>query len=379
MKKFFRNKAINLINIHAAFVQLAVNLAEIFSAIYLYQLGIPLYQVFLIWTTLFLVRLCVRPFALFLVQKIGLKKSVLFGSFFFMGYYLLLGKVGGLDCWLVLFIFYAAWADCFYWLPYHAYYAALGDYGDRGKQLGVREALIKLFSMLGPLSGGILINTFGFMSAFVVAAFCMFLAGILIFFSPEVKIAKKYSFKKAWQENSGFWVFVGDSWLYNAHEYTWNLILFMMLGNVAQVGVLLSLAVFFQVTVFLFLGNGIDNGAGKKIYRTGIFLMILTILGRAIFVDTVKEVIFFDLIFALAMCFYSPSLNTALYNSSKKSKNVLWFQFFVETGWDVGSTIALGFAALITYLNFNPRLILFFSLGSFLILNTVLRRYYKEN
>lgn len=379
MKKFFRNKAINLINIHAAVVQLAFNLAEIFSAIYLYQLGIPLYQVFLIWTTLFVVRACFRPFALFLVQKIGLKKSVLFGSIFYMGYYLFLGQVDGVNWWLAIFIFYAAWADGFYWLPYHAYYAALGDHGDRGKQLGVREALIKILSMLGPLSGGILINAFGFFAAFVAAAFCMFLAGLLVFFSPEVKIAKKYSFKKAWQENSGFWIFVGDSWLYNAHIYSWNLILFVMLGNVAQLGGLLSLAVFFQISAFLFLGNGIDNGAGRKIYRTGFVLMILAILGRAIFVNTIKEVIFFDLIFALAACFYSPALNTALYNSSKKSKNVLWFQFFAETGWDVGSTIALGTAALITYFGFNPRLILFFSLGSFLILNNVLGRYYKEN
>jgi len=379
MKKFFKNKAVNLINIHAAIAQLAVNLAEIFSAIYLYQWGIPLYQVFLIWSSLFVVRAFFRPFALWLAQKRGLKKTLFFGSFFYMGYYLFLGQVDGINWWLAIFIFYAAWADCFYWLPYHAYYAALGDHADRGKQLGVREALIKILSMVGPLSGGILINTFGFMAAFIAAAFCMFLTGILIYFLPEVEIGKKIKLKEAWRERVGFWSFVGDGWLYNAHEYTWNLILFIMLGNVAQVGGLLSLAVFFQVTIFLFLGNGIDNGAGKKIYRTGIILMILTILGRAIFVDTVKEVIFFDLIFALAMCFYSPALNTALYNSAKKSKNILWFHFFAETGWDVGSTIALGFAALITYFNFDSRLILFFSLGSFVILSQVLRKYYREN
>ncbi len=379
MKKFFRNRAVNLINIHAAIKRFAIGVAEIFTAIYLYQLGLPLYQVFLVWISLFLIRAMIRPVGLWLAQKRGLRKSVLFGAVFFMGYYLLLGQVSGLDWWLALFIFYAAWADVFYWLPFHAYYAALGDHEDRGKQLGVRESLIGIASTAGPLIGGILINTLGFYAAFYTASILTLISTIPVYFAPEVKFGKEISFKKAWKERAGFWLYVGDGWLYNAHIFTWNIILFILLGNAATLGGLLSLAAFLQILAFLLLGNGIDNGSGKKIYRIGIILMILTIFGRAFLVETVTEVIFFDLIYALATCFYTPAVSTALYNSAKKSKNVLWFHFFAETGWDVGSTIALTFAALVTFLQFDPHWVLVFALGSFVVLNGVLGRYYQES
>lgn len=376
---FLTNRAVNLINIHAALKRLAIEMGEIFGAIYLYDLGVPLHKIFLAWAAIFLIRIFVRPFGLWLIHKRGLRKSVLLGSILFSAYYLILGQVGGLDWWLVTFVVYAAIADTLYWLPYHAYFAALGDAEHRGKQVGVRESLIRIAATLGPLTGGLLINTFGFYAAFLSAAFLCLVAAIPVYLAPEVKIGRKISWRQAWKQRAGFWLFVGDGWGYNAHIFTWNIILFILLGNVATFGMLLSLAAVFQIIGLLLLGRGVDQGNGKQIYRIGITLSALVVLGRAIFADTVAEVIFFDVLFAIQTCFYCPAFNTALYNSAKKSPNVAWFHFFAESGWDVGAMIALGTASLITYCGSDTRWVLAFSLGGLSIVAAVLEKYYKHH
>lgn len=377
MKAFFSNRAVNLINVHTALKHFAIHMADVFGAIYLYQLGFELYQIFLVWVVIFVLRFIIRPFGLWLANRRGLRKSVFFGSLFYIGYYLVLIQVGGIDAWLFIFAIYTAFTDIFYWLPYHAYFSALGDHENRGRQVGVREALVGISAISAPIIGGLLINTFGFATAFITAACFSLISAIPIYLAPEVKIGKQISFKKAWRERFGFWIFVGDGWHYNTHFFTWNLILFILLGSVVEFGLLLGLAAIFQTLGFLLLGRAIDRGSGWKIYRVGVILVALTAIGRAIFVDTVPEVIFFDILLAIAVCFYRPSFNTALYNSGKKSLNVIWFHFLAETGWDVGSVIALSFAAALTFFDGNPRIILLFGLGGLIIVNSVLRRYYR--
>lgn len=381
MKAFLTNRAVNLVNIHTALKRFAISVADLFGAVYLYTLGLSLTQIFLAWCGIFIIRLLIRPFGFWLASKRGLRKSVILGSIFFIGYYLILSQVTGLNIWLFIFIFYAALADTLYWLPYHAYFAALGDLEHRGKQLGFREALVALAATLGPLTSGLLINTYGFNAAFITAAIFTLIAAIPVYFCPEVSIGKKISLKKALKKISqkGFWLFVGDGWSYNAHIFTWNLILFIMLGSVLKFGALLSLAAIFQGVGLLLLGRGIDRGSGKKIWPLGIALGILIPFGRALFVDTVPEVIFFDLLLALSVCFYSPTFNTTLYNTAKSSRNVLWFHFFAEMGWDVGSSIALFTAAILTYLDLSPRFVLFFSAGGTMIVATILHSYFKHH
>jgi len=142
-----------------------MGIADIFVAAYLLSLGLSLIEVFCVYIGIFILRFCLRPISFIRINKIGLRKSVILGTIFYAGCYPILTQVDGIGFWLLTYIFYYAIADTLYWLPFHAYYSAIGDNDHRGKHVAVREALSALGNGAAPALGGFLIANFGFIYA----------------------------------------------------------------------------------------------------------------------------------------------------------------------------------------------------------------------
>jgi MFS family permease len=378
---YLSNRAVNIVNLHFFFRRLSYGVGEIFGILFLIEAGIKIEIALLIWAGNFLIRLFVRPFAFKLQQKIGLKNSVIFGAVWFTGLYPLMLQIDGLNLWVPVFMFYFALADVFYWLPYHAYFARIGDSEHRGKQLGVREIGTLIAGSLGPALGGFLIENHGFGAAFYTASGATLIAALIMLRTPEVSPGQPMGWRTAWHEidKTGLLLYMGDSFGYNLHNFCWNIVLFFLLGNYQTFGLLLALAVGFQAIGTLLLGRAIDRGRGATIMLIGCVLVACVAAGRAFFGWEIPTIIALDALAAIAFTFYAPAFNTAVYNSSKNSHNSHWFQFFAETGWDFGSIAALATAGTLVALGVELRNVLFISLLGLGLVFLLLRRFYRTH
>lgn len=329
---------------------------------------------------MFVVRLLVRPFSLFMTQYFGLKKMVIFGSFFYAGSFLILANVNGISIWLLIFLLYHALADTFYWLPYHAYYAANGDHEHRGKQISVREVMVLTLTAFSPLIGGIAGYNNNFMIAYMIGAASMFASVIPLLFTkdqqPGTIITHRTALKSI--DKRSIYILLGDSINWNFHGFLWPVVLLSLVQNYVQFGGIFVFQILFSAILFLFIGNTIDKGNSLTIVKIAISLNILLVLGRSFYVATIPDILVFESLVALTTCFYSPVFNTVWYNLAKKSPNTLWFHYLSEIGWDIGGFLALSTAGVWVYYGFNIRYVMPLSLIGIYILWKNLSGYCRE-
>ena len=347
----FSNGSINRLNLHVLIHTAADNLVNIFLGIYFYQIGFPLWSIFTIWGLNYIVRFIIRPLSVKIQFKVGLKKSIILGTLAYASLYPILNQVNGVNIWLIIFILDMAITDVLYWLPYHTSFAILGDQGTRGKQTGARDSARYLASVLAPITSATLINLVDFEGMFLAASSLMILSILPLIKLKSPPLNEQFNFKKAMQKinKKGFWLYLGDG-IFSHHIFAWQLILFILIQDYILFGWLLSLAVLFQVLGSLTIGHLFDKKKKTKlILVTGLSLAGITIIGRSLWAVNIPIIILFDIVYMISVILYAPVINSIYYNACQKSNHPLWFQFFAETGWDIGTSATAFLAALITY------------------------------
>ncbi|MGD9638659.1 MAG: MFS transporter [Alphaproteobacteria bacterium] len=371
------DKSVNLLNTHYAFLYMAWQMLCMFSMVFLYKAGVPLPFVFLTSAGIFVFRFLFRPLSLILINKIGCKKTLIIGSMVLCLPPLAIIPVTGLNQWLYIYIGINTVADCLYWLSYHTFFANSGRIEERGTALGIREGLSKIATIVGPLLSGSLLTIYGPKVAFGITSFLTFLASIPLFLLPDVKMKKLTRKEKKGVSKFGMKIFI--VWGFMQTVTAWPIILFKLFGENFQIyGWLLSLLGFFMAVMSFVLGRFIDKGKGKSIYRISIALIIITNLGRALFAYDYTTVIAFDILYSISFCFFTPAGMTAVYNVSKTTSNPLYFQFYAEAGWDIGSVLALICCAAMAFLGINLRYSLALSAFGAILTGIGLFFYYEK-
>jgi hypothetical protein len=98
--------------------------------------------------------------------------------------------VGG---WLLLVCVVSAIGEVFYWPSYHAYFAAIGDVEHRGQQIGAREAVGSLVSIIAPLLGAWALVTLGPRTMFAAVGLVQAMAAIPLIGAPNVPVKARAS------------------------------------------------------------------------------------------------------------------------------------------------------------------------------------------
>jgi len=381
IREFLKNRAENLLSAHFGLQNFAASIVNIFFGVYLYQIGIPLWEIFLIWGITFFTRCLLRPVVLPLYFRYGVRRMLIIGIICNAISFLALERVTEVGIWLGIFMLLVAITDIFYWTAFHLYFALLGENMRRGKQVAIRNCMEFLSSFLAPLVSAILIVKINFSAIFWVGAGFLFLSGIPLFFVPDVELPEPQKFFPAVKiiEKSGFWLFFMDAIFSQAHGFTWTLVLFIFVGKYLTFGGLLSLAVLFQMIAALFLGQRFDRGNGKKLVPLGVILLTLTVFGRVFMTASIPAIIFFDVLFILGFLLLYPFYLATFYNAVKSSRHPLYFQVVAESGWDMGSVIITGFASVFLYLGGDLKYIMLFGIFGLFGVAFVLKRYFLQH
>ncbi|HWU26450.1 MAG TPA: MFS transporter, partial [Rhizomicrobium sp.] len=227
---YFRNSAVNLLNLHYAIHSVSMTGAGAFFAAYLFKSGLTPAAVFLSIAAILLGRFLIRPAIVGLAVRFGLRALIIAGTLLGALQYPILAHVHGTSAALYGLIAIGCVADVFYWPNYHAYFAYMGDDEHRGHQVGAREAIAALVGVASPLVTGFLLVTFGPKIAFGISASIIATAAIPLLFTPEIRIAKTTSGVLR-TSLPGVLLFFGDGFCGSISAFVWQVALFRSLGE----------------------------------------------------------------------------------------------------------------------------------------------------
>jgi DHA1 family inner membrane transport protein len=373
---FFRNSAVNLLNLHFGIHSVALYGGAAFFSIYLLKVGIPVSGVLVSLALILLGRFVIRPVVIAMAARWGLRAMLVGGTLLSALQYPFLAEIHGVGLGLAALIAVAAVGDTFYWTTYHAYFAALGDDEFRGHQIGVREAISAVVGIASPLLAGWLLVAFGPRVAFGATSVVVALAAVPILAAPEVAVARHVpgAFKAALP---GVLLFMADGWIALGFWLVWPIALFVSLGeSFLAYGGALALAALVGAVAGLTLGRHIDAGHGRQAvwYMFGALALIIAL--RAAATGNATLAVAANALGALGACLYIPTLMTAVYTLAKRSPCTLRFHVATEGGWDIGGAAGLLATALATELGMPLGDSILLSLAGLAATTIMLRRYY---
>jgi len=117
---FFRNSAVNLLNVHYGLHAIAITGGGAFFTVYLLRAGLSIPGALLVVALILLRRFVVRPTVIGRCVRWGLRRMVMAGTLLTALQYPLLAEVQGVGLPLVVLIVMSAAADTLYWTTYHA-------------------------------------------------------------------------------------------------------------------------------------------------------------------------------------------------------------------------------------------------------------------
>jgi DHA1 family inner membrane transport protein len=373
---YFRNRTVNLLNLHYAIHSIALTGGGAFFAVYMLKAGVALPFVFLAFAAILIGRFAIRPLIIPFAVRFGLRALVIAGTILSCLQYPLLAEVHGMDAALFAMCLVAAIADTVYWSGYHAYFAALGDDEHRGHQIGIREAITALVGIVSPLATAGVLVAFGARVAFGATTVVVLLAALPLLWTPNVAVAREApgAIRAALP---GVAMFICDGWIGAGFVFVWQIALFVSLGeSFVGYGGALAIAAVVAAVAGLFLGRHIDAGHGGRAVWLGVGSLVTVVLVRAAVPGHPALAVIANALGALPACLYIPTLMTAVYNQAKRSPCALRFHVATEGGWDIGGGSACLLAALFAWLGWPISYSLLLPLVGAATVFVLLRRYY---
>ena len=278
---FFRNDAVNRVNVHSGVQALATSGGGVFFVVFLVEVGLPVPAALSAMAAIMAVRFLLRPAILPLARRWGLKPLLILGTVGLAFQYPLLAEVHGVGGALVVLCLVAALGDIFYWPAYNAYFAAIGDAEHRGQQVGAREALTSVAGVLAPLLGAWALVTFGPRPMFAAIGLIQALAAIPLIGAPNVAVKPTApgAFRAA---RLGAMLYATDGWFDACFFFVWQIALFVSLGeSFGAYGGAMALAGLVGAVCGLWLGRHIDRGHGRRAVALAYGVATAVVLLRA--------------------------------------------------------------------------------------------------
>lgn len=357
---FFRNRTVNLLNLHYGIHSIALTGGGAFFSAYLLRAGVSVPLVLVSLASIFLGRLLIRPAVVPLAVRFGVRALVIAGTCMSAMQYPLLAFVHGVGPALFVLCAVSSAGDTLYWSTYHAYFAALGEGEYRGHHVGAREAIAATVGVVSPLLTGFALVRFGPFVAFGVTGFVLLVGALPLFATPDVRV--KPQVPGAFRASlSGIKLFLCDGWIVGTGYFVWQIALFVSLDeNFLHFGGALALAALVGAVAGMFLGRTIDSGHGTRMTAFALGSFACLIVLRAAAIREPLLAVAANALASVGSCLYAPTLMTAVYNQAQCAPCTLRFHVATEGGWDVGCASGLLIAALLFSLGtpFPPVLLL---------------------
>ncbi len=342
---FFRNDAVNRVNLHGGVQSLARNAGHIFVLVFLVRAGVSVPMALLAQAGIVVGRFVLRPALLPLAKRFGLKPLMIGGALVVALQYPLLGEVHGLGPALWMLVAVAALGEVTYYAAMNAYFARVGDAEHRGHQIAIREVLAAIAGIAAPPLAAWGLLTIGPRATFAVVTLVQMASVLPLLGAPNVTVPATTPglFKDA---RMGMALNAVDGWLDACFFFVWQLALFVSLGeSLAAYGGAMALAGLVGAAFGIWLGPHVDAGHGRRAAAIAYGVGTAVVLLRAVGLGTPWLAVAANALGALFMPLLVPPMVAVTSNMAKASPCVLRFQLATEGAWDVGCLAACLLAA----------------------------------
>lgn len=347
---FFRNDAINRVNIHYTLQAFAQGAGGLFVLVFLLKAGVSVPQALLFQAGIIAGRFLLRPAILPFARRWGVKPLLMAGTLVTALTYPLLALVDGVGPSLLALCALSSLGYLLYWLSYHAYFASLGEADDRGGHIGFREALVALVGIVAPLLGAFGLTTVGPMPTFLAVGVVQALAIVPLIGAPNVAVSATRADGPA-VSRLGLGVMACDGLFAATYYFVWLVALFVALGeSFLAFGGAAALAALVGAVSGLALGRLIDLGHGRRSTFIAYGVAAIVVILRAASLQTPWLAVLANAAGALLAAIVSPVLMTPVYNMAKASPCAFRFHMATEGAWDTGCFLGLMTAAGLTSL-----------------------------
>lgn len=333
---FFRNDAINRVNLHSGVQALAQGAGSIFFFVLLLKAGVSVPHALLAQAAIVTGRFILRPLMLPLAIRFGLKPLLIAGTLMLSLRFPLLAEVHGIDLALLALLAVTAIAELTYWLTYNTYFAMLGDDEHRGHQVAAREAFIAVLSIASPLLGTWALLTLGPRWAFAGVAVVQALAALPLLALPNMAVIP-HAPGTLRAARLAAALLVVDGWFDACYFFVWEIALFLSLGeSIAAYGGAMALAGLVGACFGLWVGRHVDGGGGRRTVLIAYSAAVAIVILRAGSLTTPWLAITAHALGAVLMPLLLPPLGAAAYTLAKASPCPFRFHMATEGGWDIG-------------------------------------------
>jgi MFS family permease len=355
------------LQVHSALSQLAISMSAIFSAAYLLKMGLTPGQVFISYAAIFVLRALFRPVIIPMMPVLGMRKMLIAGTVLIAGQYGAIAFVTGVDWTLYAYIGFTAFSNMLYWTVYHPVFAAAGEFHDRGKQLGARQAITALTGIFGPLLSGLLLNYVGAWAAFGAATIVSLVSIWPILGIRDYPVATTTPPGTLRAAIPCALLFLSDGFLWLCAGMAWSMLLFERFNERFDAfGFVLALAAVAAAVASFTVGRKIDLGHGRSAAITAAVIGIVVYVMRATVGTNVWAILAVVAASTVLIHFATATMMTAYYNEAKKAPCVFRLQCIAETGWDTGAVLGSLAGAAIVYWGFPLQSVIWLAMISVL-------------
>ena len=321
---FLRNRELNELYISIAIRAFAVSLIGVFIPIYFYQQGYSFFSIFLFYAIWSLTHLLFSMPAAKISSKLGLKRSMLLSIPFLILFFFFIYTLENFNWPLPLLSISIGLSTSLFWLSYHIDFAKFSNRKNRGKQVGFSKIIIAVFSVLGPVAGGIILTLIGFEILFIIVSVLLIGSVIPLFFSREIHEPSSFSLKGFFrgQKIKDILSYIGFGIEGKMGAVIWPLFIFIFILSEKYI----SLGLVSSLTLGVALISLVFVGKFSDIYRRKI-LKIGTVFNAAIwviksFIVTPIQVFITDAFYGASRVTMDVPFDAINYDKAKEEERV---------------------------------------------------------
>ncbi len=369
--KFFRNKEFNQLYLSIFVMTFGESLINIFVPIYLFNLGMKVYEILFFYFFVSLYFLFFFYLGAKIVSRVGERHAILLSAPFLVLYYLGLEYIETHSVLFYILPLFLALRMILFNYGHHLLFVNHSEKTKRGRELAFFGVLVLVATTLGPYIGGYFADI-NFTNVFLASSFLIIIGTTPLFFAKEKyekiiftpeKIMKKIFHKK----NRGNLISFSGYAMESIIERTvWPIFIIIVVGSVYQTGFLISASMFVSLLVYYFIGKITDESDKIRLLEIGNILYCLGWLGR-IFANTSFKIFFVNSYKNIAGKILRIPWSAHSYDLAKEED---CFEFIVsrEVVFNLVRVLFLPAMILIFWIDFYPFFVSFvvasiFSLG----------------
>lgn len=336
--------------ISTTLINLALALVTIFEPIYLHKIGYKLHELMLFYFMVYVLYFFIVPLGAKFARKFGYERGIFVGSLFFIVFYLSLFFIADYPILFYITPIVFALQKMFYWPAYHANFARFSDQKEEGREISAMTVATSLVFIIGPVLAGFIISQWGYGALFTVASIIFLASNIPTLITKEKFKEGNFSYKESYQDlfskenRKSFLGYIGFG-----EELIvmiiWPIFISIVIGNVFNLGLVITLATFITTLVVFYIGKLTDSTNKRKILSLGAYIYALAWFFR-IFIVNIAGVFFVDTLSRLGKNIISVPLVALAYEKAKEQESshkrvIMSRVLFFEMALVIGKILAI--------------------------------------